>query len=103
MYLVVVDVEVVWRRENGDEGGESGGLALAVHAVARVLGLVRADDGEEVVLLQEVAAGSVTERTVFSVLRSAFNNAGSVLIHGKPNHAIKFVQLVGLRKNFRNR
>ena len=79
--------------EDGDEGGESGGLALAVHAVARVLGLVRADDGEEVVLLQEVAAGSVTGRKVFAVLRSAFNNTGSVLIHGKPNHEIKFVHL----------
>ena len=85
MYLVVVDVEVVWRREDGDEGGESGGLALAVHAVARVLGLVCADDGEEVVLLQEVAAGSVTGRKVFAVKGSNFRDMKNM-----PRNAVPF-------------
>jgi len=57
--LVVVDVKIVWGREHGDEGGEAGVSAPLVHAVARVLRLVRADDGEELVLLQEIAHGVV--------------------------------------------
>ena len=57
--FVPVDVEVVGCREDGDEGGETGGMALAVHLVARVLGLVGPDDGQHVVPLKELAAGIV--------------------------------------------
>ena len=42
--LVVVDVQVVGGREDGDQGGESRGLALSVHSIARVLGFVRSND-----------------------------------------------------------
>ena len=54
--LVVVNVEVVGRGENGHNTRESGRPGLAVHAVTSILGLVGADDGEEVILLQEVAS-----------------------------------------------
>jgi hypothetical protein len=57
--LVVVHVQVVGRREDGDEGGKGGLRALLVHAVAGVLGLVGADDREQLVVLQELAAGGV--------------------------------------------
>lgn len=58
--FVVVHVQVVGCRENGDEAGETGRLTLAVHTVAGVLRLVRADDGQQVVFLQEVAARVIT-------------------------------------------
>ena len=60
--LVVVDVEVVGGREDGDDRGEAGGLALAVHAVAAVLRLVRPDDGQQPVVLQERAHGRVAAK-----------------------------------------
>jgi hypothetical protein len=33
--LVVVNVEIVWCGEDGDERGEPGRLTLAVHAITR--------------------------------------------------------------------
>ena len=58
--LVVVDVEVVGRREDGDERREPRSLALAVHPVPGVLGFVGADNRQQVVLLKEIAARRVT-------------------------------------------
>lgn len=31
--FVVIDIQVVWSRENGDEGGETCSLTLPVHTV----------------------------------------------------------------------
>ena len=59
--LVVVDVEVVGRAEDGHHAGEAGRARFAVHAVAGVLGFVGPDDGEEVVLFEECAGGGVGE------------------------------------------
>ena len=58
--LIVVDVEVVGRTEDGDERRETGRCRLAVHAIAGVLCLVRANDRQQVVVLQEVTACQVT-------------------------------------------
>ena len=57
--FVPIDVEVVGCREDGDEGWEASGVALAVHLVAGVLGLVGPDDGQHVVPLKELTAGIV--------------------------------------------
>lgn len=57
--FVLVHVEVVWGGEDRHDGGEAGGFRFAVHAVAGVLCFVGADDGEEVVLFEEVAGGGV--------------------------------------------
>lgn len=43
--FVVVNVQVVWRREDGDEGRESRGLTLPIHPVTSREG--RAEDGGE--------------------------------------------------------
>ena len=59
--LVVIDIEVVGGGEDSHDGWESGGACLSVHAVTGVLCLVGADDGKEVVLLEEVAGGWVGE------------------------------------------
>ena len=52
--LIAVDIQVVGGRENGDEGGESSGLALSVHLVPSVLRLVSTNDGEEIVALKKL-------------------------------------------------
>ncbi len=54
-HLVVVDVEVVGCGEDGDDGGEARGGVGFVHAVPGVLRLVRANDGQQVVAVQELA------------------------------------------------
>jgi hypothetical protein len=59
-YLVVVHVEIVGRAEDGDKRWEARRLRLSVHAVSGVLSLVRPDDAEQIVVLQEVAACRVT-------------------------------------------
>jgi len=59
-YLVVVHVEIVGRAEDGDKRWEARRLRLSVHAVSGVLSLVRPDDAEQIVVLQEVAARRVT-------------------------------------------
>lgn len=59
--LVVVDIEIVGCAEDGHDTGEACRPGFAIHAVAGILGLVRADNGEEVVLLEEVAGGRVGE------------------------------------------
>ena len=41
--LVVVHIEIVGSREDGDERREPGGLAFSVHSVARVLCFVCSD------------------------------------------------------------
>ena len=43
-YLVIVHVQIVGRREDGDERREPRGLAFSVHSVARVLCLVCSDN-----------------------------------------------------------
>ena len=53
--LVVINVKVVRSGEDGHDGGEACCFGFAVHAVAGVLGFVRADDGEEVVAFEELA------------------------------------------------
>ena len=61
--LVVVDVQVVGGREDGNQRGETRGLALSVHSVARVLGLVCANDWKKVVLLKEITACCIAAMT----------------------------------------
>jgi hypothetical protein len=57
--LVVVGIKIVGGREEGDHAREALGT-LAVHLVARVLGLVRADEREEIVPVEELDHGTVT-------------------------------------------
>ena len=44
LYLVIVHIQIVWSREDGDERREPRGLAFSVHSVARVLCLVCSDN-----------------------------------------------------------
>lgn len=81
-YLVVVNIQIVWRRKDGDQRGKARYLILAVHAIAviikemsiikscisytcfdipRVLCLVCAHYRQQIVLLQELTAGRVAE------------------------------------------
>lgn len=60
--LVVINVEVVGRAEDGDQRWEARRLRFPVHAVARILCLVRPNDAQQVVVLQEIAARRVTEK-----------------------------------------
>lgn len=60
--LVVINVEVVGRAEDGDQRWEARRLRFPVHAVARILCLVRPNDTQQVVVLQEIAARRVTEK-----------------------------------------
>lgn len=55
--LVVIGVEVVGCREDGDNGGEPGLVVLTMHPIASVLRLMRSDDREEFVLIEELAGG----------------------------------------------
>jgi hypothetical protein len=59
--LVVVHVQVVRRAEDGHDTGEARGPRLPVHAVSGILGFVRANNGEQVVLLEEGACGGIRE------------------------------------------
>ena len=43
-HLVIVHIQIVWSREDGDERREPRGLAFSVHSVARVLCLVCPDN-----------------------------------------------------------
>ena len=54
--FVVVHIQIVGSGENCYQRWESGGLAFSVHSVSCILGLVRPDDGQKVVLLQEITA-----------------------------------------------
>ena len=72
-HLVIVHIQIVWSREDGDERREPGGLAFSVHSVARVLCLVCPDNWQKIVLLKEITAGCIaikrTKMTIF--LRSS--------------------------------
>lgn len=57
--LVVINIKVVWRTEDGHNTGEPSRPGLPVHSVARILGLVGTNDGQEVVLFEERAGGGV--------------------------------------------
>lgn len=59
--LVVVDVEVVRRTEDGHDTGETSGPCFPIHSVSRILGFVRTNDREQVVLFEESACGGVRE------------------------------------------
>lgn len=59
--LVVVDVEIVGRAEDGHDAGKAGRARLPIHAIAGVLGFVCTDDREQIVLLEEGAGGRVGE------------------------------------------
>jgi len=57
--FIVVDVAVVGGREDGDDDREVGVAVPAVHLVAIELGLVRPDDRDQVVALEEAVDGVV--------------------------------------------
>ena len=59
--LVVVNIEVIRRAEDGHYARESSGSCLAVHAVSGILSFVCSDDREEIILFEEVASGGVGE------------------------------------------
>lgn len=54
--FIVVHVEVIGRTEYGDERGEACCLAFAVHPVTGILGLMGADDRQQVVMRKEITA-----------------------------------------------
>jgi hypothetical protein len=60
--LVVVHVQVVWRAEDGHDTWETCRPSLSVHAVSGILGFVRPNDGEQIVLFKECACGGVREK-----------------------------------------
>ena len=57
--FVVVDVEVIRRREDGHDTRETCCPSLAIHSVSSILRLVSSNDGKEIVLLQEIACSRV--------------------------------------------
>lgn len=59
--LIVVNIEVIGGGENRHDTGEASGPGLAIHSVTGILGLVGADNGEKIILLQEGAGGRVRE------------------------------------------
>ncbi len=59
--LVVVDIQVIGRAEDGHDARKPRCSRLAIHPISRVLGFMRTDDGEQVVLLEEGACGRVGE------------------------------------------
>lgn len=59
--LIVVHIKVVGGAKDGHHAGESRRPGLPVHAIPGILSFVRADDGEQVVLLEEGACGGVRE------------------------------------------
>lgn len=59
--LVVVHIEVVRCAEDGHDTGETSRPSLPVHAVSGVLSLVCANNGKQVVFLEESTCGRVRE------------------------------------------
>lgn len=59
--LVRVNVKVVGSGEDGHDRGEASSLGLLVHAVTCVLSLVRTDNREKIVTLEELAGSVVGE------------------------------------------
>ena len=58
--LVLVSIAVVRSREDSHQGREPCALPLLVHLEPGVLDLMASDDGQEVVVLDELTAGSIT-------------------------------------------
>ena len=59
--LVIVNVEVVRRTEDGHDTGETSGPCFPIHSVSSILCLVRTNDREQVVLFEEGTCGGVRE------------------------------------------
>ena len=59
--LVVVDVKVVGCAEDCHDARKASRPRLSVHAITGILRFVGSDDGEEIVLLEEVAGGRIRE------------------------------------------
>src|SRR5690349_10217547 len=59
--LVVVHIQVIGRAEDGHHAREASGPSLSVHAVPSVLSFVCANDGQEIIFLEESACGGVRE------------------------------------------
>ena len=57
--FVVVYVEVIGCAKDGHDTWEARRSSLPIHPVTSILSLVRANDGQEIVLLQEGACGRV--------------------------------------------
>jgi hypothetical protein len=60
--LVVVHIQVVRCAEDGHHTREASRPSLPVHAVSSILGFVRANDREQVVLFEEGASGRIREK-----------------------------------------
>jgi hypothetical protein len=78
--LVVVDIQVIGSAEDGHDTREACGHGLAVHSIAGILGFVGSNDGQEVVLLQEIAGGIVGEKVGASSDVVVYKELGSLLL-----------------------
>ena len=59
--LVVVNVQIIWSREDGHHAWETGCPGLTVHPIASVLSFVCTNDGKQIVFLQEGAGRRIRE------------------------------------------
>lgn len=57
--LVVVHIEVVWCTEDGHDTRETRRPGLPVHSVPGILGFVRTDDRQKVILFEEGTGSGV--------------------------------------------
>ena len=57
--FVIIYIKIIGCGEYCDERWKASRLAFSVHTVSGVLRLVGADDGEQIVVLQELAAGCI--------------------------------------------
>jgi len=59
--LVVVDIQIVRRAENGHDAWEACSPCLPVHSVACILSFMRTDDGQQVIFFEETARCGIGE------------------------------------------
>lgn len=62
LHFIVVYVKIIRCAEDGDKRWEARRLRLSIHSVSSILSLMRPDNAEQIITLQEFTASCVTAR-----------------------------------------
>lgn len=60
--LVVVNIEIIRRAENGHHAWKTRGSSFPIHSIACILSFMRPDDGQQIILFQKCTCGRIGEK-----------------------------------------